>query len=138
MDSYTETALYQLLGERIRLARASLPGSLSQAALAQRLGVSRASVVNIEAGRQHAPLSLLWKIAEQLGVELGSLIPSRAELSAPPPGVDLPDDMRAQLKTLTKGDAELEGLLSSVIAQAVGQLTATAKQAPPKPRKRTS
>jgi transcriptional regulator with XRE-family HTH domain len=136
MDKADEEALYRAVGERIRQAREGRPERLSQAALAERLSVSRASVVNIEAGRQHAPLSLLWKVAQQLDIELASLIPSRSELMAPPANVELAEDMREQLKVITKGDQVLEGALSSFIAQAVTQLSSgNAKQ--PSRTKRT-
>ncbi len=130
--------LYAAVGDRIRKARESQAKRLSQAALAERLGVSRASVVNIEAGRQHAPLSLLWKIAEQLDVELTALIPTRDELTAPPVNLALSDVMRDQLKQYTNGDAALETNLSHFIAQAVIQLSGGVKSAPRKTRKRTS
>jgi hypothetical protein len=39
-------------------------------------------MVNIEAGRQRAPLHLLWQIAELLGSDLTLLIPSRDEMVA--------------------------------------------------------
>ena len=43
--------LYSELGRKIRHVRESK--QLTQGELAKRLGISRASVVNIEAGRQH-------------------------------------------------------------------------------------
>lgn len=126
METADEEALYRAVGERIRQARVSQPEKLSQAALAERLGVSRASVVNIEAGRQHAPLHLLWKVAQHLHLELSSLIPSRDELTAPAASVELVGDMREQLKRFTNGDQALEGVLSGFIAQAVAQLSSAA------------
>ena len=75
--------LYRELGRRIRLARERNGEGLSQDALAKQLGISRASVVNIEAGRQRAPLHLLWQIAQLLGTDLTSLIPRNEELLAP-------------------------------------------------------
>jgi transcriptional regulator with XRE-family HTH domain len=128
MDAADEDALYRAVGERIRQARERQPEKLSQAALAQKLAVSRASIVNIEAGRQHAPLSLLWMVAQNLDVELTSLIPSKADLLAPSVDVELADEMRQQLKTFTNGDQALEGVLSGFIAQAVAQLSSAAKQ----------
>ena len=126
METADQEALYRALGERIRQARVGQPEKLSQAALAERLCVSRASVGNIEAGRQHAPLHLLWKVAQHLQVELSSLIPSRDELIAPALNVELAGDMREQLKKFTNGDQALEGVLSGFIAQAVAQLSSAA------------
>lgn len=138
METSDQDALYQAVGDRIRQARVSQPEKLSQAALAERLGVSRASVVNIEAGRQHAPLHLLWKVAQLLHVELSSLIPSQDELVAPNVSVELADDMREQLKRVTNGDQALEGVLSGFIAQAVAQLSSSASTTKHPKRKRAA
>ena len=123
MDNADEEALYRAVGERVRSARERQPARLSQAALAKKLEVSRASIVNIEAGRQHAPLYLLWRIAQHLDVELLSLIPSAAELAAVPSAAVLDDEMREELKKYANGDAATENALSSFIAQAVEQLS---------------
>lgn len=122
MSPEIEEALYQAVGERIRRARAARPDKMSQDALAKRLGKSRASVVNIEAGRQHAPLSLLWKIASQLEVELASLIPSAAELQPVPETVEIPVEFREQLQTIFAGDSSTEKTVSAVIGQLMHQL----------------
>ncbi len=95
---------------------------MSQAALAKQLGKSRASVVNIEAGRQHAPLSLLWNIATQLEVELASLIPSAAELQPAQGAVEIPVEFREQLQTIFAGDSNTEKTVSAVIGQLMHQL----------------
>jgi DNA-binding XRE family transcriptional regulator len=123
MENADEEALYRAVGERIRTARERQPVRLSQDALAKKLEISRASIVNIEAGRQHAPLYLLWKIAKHLDVELLSLIPSAADLAIAPSATILDDGMREELKKYTNGDVATEIALSSFIAQAVEQLS---------------
>jgi len=138
METADQEALYRAVGERIRQARERQPGKLSQAALAEMLGVSRASIVNIEAGRQHAPLYLLWRVAQRLHMELSSLIPSRDELVAPPANIELAGDMREQLKKFTNGDQALEGVLSGFIAQAVAQLSSSASQTKGSKRKKAT
>src|SRR5882762_1811167 len=75
--------LYPVVGQKIRAARERSTPRLSQDRLAKRLDISRASIVNIEAGRQHAPLHLLWQIAEVLGTDLTLLIPRREDLLSP-------------------------------------------------------
>jgi transcriptional regulator with XRE-family HTH domain len=70
--------LYAEVGRKLRQARVTQ--GLSQERLAQQLGISRASVVNIEAGRQRAPLHLLWLFSETLASDLSLLIPRREEL----------------------------------------------------------
>ena len=126
MDNADEEAVYRAVGERIRTAREQQADKLSQANLAKKLEISRASIVNIEAGRQHAPLYLLWKIAQQLDVELVSLIPSRADLAPAPSTVVLGNEMREEIKKYSNGDEAMESALSSFIAQAVEQLSGPA------------
>jgi transcriptional regulator with XRE-family HTH domain len=96
--------LYRELGRRIRQARERNGERLSQDALAKRLGISRASVVNIEAGRQRAPLHLLWQIAELLGTDLTQLIPRSEELLAPANQVRLDKEMMKQIEEAANGD----------------------------------
>lgn len=77
---------------------------MSQAKLAEKVGVNRVSIVNIEKGRQRAPLDLLWRIAEALGTDLVQLIPRRADVEAVDTGVDLDNDDLRAIKAATKGD----------------------------------
>ena len=76
MLSHEITALYRAIGEGIRRKR--LEASISQAQLSRKIGLSRVSIVNIESGRQHAPLNVLWDIALVLRFELKDLIPLNA------------------------------------------------------------
>ena len=96
--------LYRELGRKIRQARERQGERLSQDALAKQLGISRASIVNIEAGRQRTPLHLLWQIAELLGTELTLLIPTREDLLAPTNQVQLEREMMKRIEEATKGD----------------------------------
>lgn len=98
--------LYRELGRKIRQARERSKEKVSQEALARRLGVSRTSMVNIEAGRQHAPLHLLWQIAELLGMDLTLLIPSREEMLATSKQAELEKAMIKQIEDLAKGNQE--------------------------------
>lgn len=109
--------LYKAVGARIRAARGRGADRLSQASVAKQLGISRASVVNIEAGRQHAPLSLLWEIAEVLDTELSQLIPRRSELITDDAESTLSSAMREQIKQKAAGDDGVERDLSSFVAQ---------------------
>jgi transcriptional regulator with XRE-family HTH domain len=113
--------LYQALGEKIRQVRERSRPKLSQAQLAARLGVSRASIVNIEAGRQHAPLHVLWQIAVVLGTELSLLIPQRDELLETQAPIKLDEWTISQIETAANGDPEtrrrLTGFVSKVKAR---------------------
>lgn len=109
--------LYPAVGRKIRDVRERATPRLSQDKLAKRLGISRASIVNIEAGRQHAPLNLLWKIAELLGTELTTLIPQRAELLAIDTAVKLNDKMRKQIEVEANGNGPLKKSLTNIVGR---------------------
>lgn len=113
----THEDLYKAIGARIRRTRERGGKKMSQAALAAQLGISRASVVNIEAGRQHAPLGLLWDMAAILNTELAQLIPHRSELLPTPEGAILSATMRKQIKEKAGGDSAEERDLTSFVAQ---------------------
>jgi DNA-binding XRE family transcriptional regulator len=104
--------LYRELGRKIRQARERQSHKLSQGALAQKLGISRASMVNIEAGRQRAPLHLFWQIAELLQSDLTMLIPSRDEMLATSNKVELENAMMKQIEEFAKGDPKRIKLLT--------------------------
>ena len=67
-------ALYAAVGVRVREARRSQ--KMSQEDLANRVGLTRTSITNVEAGRQKLPLHTLFAIAEALGMEAKELLPS--------------------------------------------------------------
>ena len=70
-----QNLLYQLIGERIKSLREQMSPRMSQQKLADRIALTRASIVNIEAGRQKAPVHVIWCICEELGVEMSEVIP---------------------------------------------------------------
>lgn len=71
--------LHKLTGTRIRDHRTSQ--RMKQEELAQRVGLSRTSITNIESGRQRLLLDHLYELAGALGIEPGQLIPARIELA---------------------------------------------------------
>lgn len=74
----TNREFYLALGQRIAAARR---GRLTQEDLAQKLGITRTSVINIEKGRQQVLVHTLTDIARALGIPPTALIPSRDELT---------------------------------------------------------
>jgi transcriptional regulator with XRE-family HTH domain len=74
MQADEKEKFYRLIGERIKDAR--LKSNLTQENFANFLGLSRVSVVNIEKGRQHPPIHLLWTIAKVLNTSVVELIPT--------------------------------------------------------------
>ena len=63
---------YIQLGQRIKEAR--LKRGMTQRTLASKIGLSRVSIVNIEAARQRVSLMKAEQIASALGVQLSELI----------------------------------------------------------------
>ncbi len=57
--------VYRAVGVRIEMIRAAI--GMTQADLAKRVGYTRTSLVNIEAGRQRLPLHQVEQIAQALG-----------------------------------------------------------------------
>lgn len=79
MDESEKQRLFILIGVKIRKARRKL----SQESLARKVKLSRTSITNIEAGRQHLTIDTLWHIATQLEVSPLNLLPSPDELNSP-------------------------------------------------------
>jgi len=107
--------LYSFVGRKIREARQRTSGNLSQQKLADRLGVSRASIVNIEAGRQHAPLYLLWQIADALNTDLPLLLPRRDELLQTNSHIQLNSKIIEQIALVTEGNPETERQIAGLV-----------------------
>jgi DNA-binding XRE family transcriptional regulator len=80
MTQIEHKEFYDNMGSRIREAR--LKAEISQDVLAQHLGLTRASIVNIEKGRQRPMIHTLFQIAEAVKVNLTDLIPG---IITPPP-----------------------------------------------------
>jgi transcriptional regulator with XRE-family HTH domain len=75
MTDEMSSRLFIIIGEKIKKHR----GNLSQEKLAEAIGLSRASIANIETGRQHPPIETLWDIATALKVDPHMLLPSAEE-----------------------------------------------------------
>jgi transcriptional regulator with XRE-family HTH domain len=124
--------LYRAVGRKIRETRERLGQKLSQEKLAKRLGMSRASIVNIEAGRQHAPLHLLWQIAEILQTDLTLLIPPRHEVLATSAPIQLDKKTVRQIEVAANGNPEARKSLADLVGKLKTTIEGTA------PRKGTS
>jgi transcriptional regulator with XRE-family HTH domain len=68
--------IYLDFGRRLRKARRK--ATLTQETLAQRVGLSRTSVTNIELGHQPVTLHLLYELAKAVGVRPEQLLPDEA------------------------------------------------------------
>ena len=99
--------LYLETGRRIQAARKK--AGISQERLADAIGLSRASVSNIERGRHNVLLHTLEDIGRALGVDPHDLLPSRRqgvsklEAQVPPDtSPDLKEFIRGMEKRLTR------------------------------------
>jgi len=66
------SAVRRRVGERVRALRAGR--GLTQLRLAQRSGISRPSIANVEAGRQNVSLRQLCALAAALGVGVEDIL----------------------------------------------------------------
>ena len=81
MTDQEREVLYKKLGQRIKHCRED--ASLTQAEISDLVGLSRSSIVNIEKGRQHAPLYVIWDLAAALETKLADIIPEVDEVLSP-------------------------------------------------------
>jgi transcriptional regulator with XRE-family HTH domain len=72
MDSGADVGLAALIGRRVRSARSGRGWTLDD--LAERSGVSRRMVVNVEQGVTNASIATLLRLSTALGVSLESLV----------------------------------------------------------------
>ncbi len=73
-------AIYRVFGQKLRELR--LRKQIPQQELATLSGLTRASVANIESGRQRVLLHQAVEFAEALGVSLAEIVPLTSEISA--------------------------------------------------------
>lgn len=78
-----EERLYRLLGDRLRTLREASIGHskrLTQADLAQQVGLERTSITNIEKGNQKVPLHVLYRMCDVFGVSTSDVLPPVADV----------------------------------------------------------
>jgi transcriptional regulator with XRE-family HTH domain len=117
MTQAERTRLYLLLGKRILQLRTE--NKFSQEELGKRTHLSRASIVNIEKGRQHPPLHILWEIADCFGVQICDLLPSGESLKNQIDTTRLEEVVRkglseAVVKNYPEAESDLTKFLNSI------------------------
>ena len=122
MSEASEKRLYRLIGERISSVRVS--AGLSQNKLAKKLELSRVSIVNIEKGRQRAPVHVLWRIAEALGVEITDFIPTLAQIANAETSVHLDETTVSMIEEAANDDPATQRRLTEFIKHARAKLDA--------------
>ena len=86
--------IYAAFGRRVRIRRDEL--RLTQADLAAKVGLSRASIANIEGGRQAVLLHQFLALAEALTIPPMDLIPSVQSVDNQP---NLPEEVMKFMQT---------------------------------------
>ncbi|MDO8527762.1 MAG: helix-turn-helix transcriptional regulator [Deltaproteobacteria bacterium] len=97
--------LYGSIAARIRQARESK--GLKQIELASMTEVSRASIANMECGRQNISISTLYKIAKACTVSLHDLLPH----DSLPEGETIPNDVKRKLKTANLSERTIKKII---------------------------
>jgi transcriptional regulator with XRE-family HTH domain len=72
-----DSELHSRIGEALRERRKQ--SGMTQVELAGKVGLLRTSITNIEAGRQKAPLHVLYNICLALDIEVREVLPTNAE-----------------------------------------------------------
>jgi transcriptional regulator with XRE-family HTH domain len=90
--------IYPVIGDRVRQRRKRF--KLKQEALAARVGMSRASLANIETGRQNVLIHQLYALAVALDLSPKDLLPDKEERreAGEPAGLPLPSGLKPQQK----------------------------------------
>ncbi len=80
-----ERRLFKEVGQKIRQLREAQTGGrarLTQAELAEMVGLERTSITNVERGNQKVPLHVLYRICEALRAPVSDLMPRVDEVQA--------------------------------------------------------
>jgi transcriptional regulator with XRE-family HTH domain len=78
--------LYREFGRLLRQRRKS--AHLTQDDVADRVGLARTSITNIEQGRQHVSLHMLYELADAVGAHAHELLPKKAILLKKNPSLE--------------------------------------------------
>lgn len=102
MQSAKPSAIYKNVGQAISRLRKKRKPKMSQQLLAAAVGVSRASIANIEQGRHRIQLHVLYDIAAALDFEPHDLLP---HLQGGRPTQALPEDISNKLRSPKEASA---------------------------------
>lgn len=108
----SDEAIYRAFGRAVATRRRQL--DLTQADLAAKVGISRASVANIESGRQSVSLHHVYSLASALEFsKVSDLLPAQ-----PKPATQGDLEMILSDVTVTaRGKAQITDLIASALAQ---------------------
>lgn len=100
-----EKDFYLAIGRNIRILREK--SNFKQDAFAQLLGLSRASIVNIEKGRQNPSLFLIWKMSKIFNIGIEELLGLSSSLT---PNIvsKLPPSIEKKLNEIIEPDIKMK------------------------------
>jgi len=82
-----EDRLYRSIGAQIKRKR--VDAGWTQAQLAERAGVLRTTIANVETARQRAPLHVFYRLCSALEIETRAILPSNEQAAALPVEIDV-------------------------------------------------
>ncbi|HEY0654039.1 MAG TPA: helix-turn-helix transcriptional regulator [Chryseosolibacter sp.] len=91
-----QSFFYKKLGESIRASR--IKEGCKQEVLAQRVGLTRISIVNIEQGKQKVQLHVLIEIAVALNTTIEQLVPTFGYIKSSLPTTKMEKDIKKELE----------------------------------------
>jgi transcriptional regulator with XRE-family HTH domain len=91
---------YAHMGEKVRSARTA--AGISQDVLAQRVGLTRSSIANLEAGRQRIALHLFVALCQVLDKDVCDLLPERPEANHPFISTDIEEELASSPESMQK------------------------------------
>jgi len=100
-----ERDFYLAIGKNIKLFRER--SNFKQDAFAQLLGLSRASIVNIEKGRQNPSLFLIWKMSKIFDISIEKLCGLTDTLDSPTVG-RLSPNIEKRLNEIIEPDIKMK------------------------------
>ena len=89
---------YAYVGAKVRSARVAM--DISQDVLAQRVGLTRSSIANLEAGRQRVALHLFAAICRALAKDVCELLPEKPKSHSSPISADLEEKLESAPETM--------------------------------------
>jgi transcriptional regulator with XRE-family HTH domain len=88
--SFDRPGFERAVGTLLQAARSKK--GMTQEAVAEAIGVPRASYANLEAGRQRIPVDVIWRVAIILGISVVSLLPEPIYRPKVAEGYEKPSD----------------------------------------------
>jgi DNA-binding XRE family transcriptional regulator len=96
--------LYEKIGKRVQRIRETTKPRMSQADLAEILGLKRTSITNIENGNQRPTLDTLYRLCEHFALEIAEVVPTVAEVTQP-----------SQESVIVGGASQMVGVLTASV-----------------------